>query len=97
VSWDVALGYLTGFRLLNPGMEAMVLLRTAIVVHICDAIMCRLFAHNNGYPKNLWTLLGFIFGIWALGVLILLPKRNGTGALELEAEVDRDGPDQSPG
>jgi len=28
--------------------------------------MCRLFARNNNYPKNLWTVLGFFFGIWAV-------------------------------
>jgi len=38
--------------------------------------MCRLFAHNNGYPKNLWTVLGFVFGIWAVAVLIILPRRR---------------------
>ena len=81
MSWDVALGYFTGFYLLNPTMEAAVLVRTVLVVHVCDAIMCRLFAHNNSYPKNLWTLLGFIFGVWALGVLILLPKRTRPASL----------------
>ena len=73
--WDVALGYFTGLRILNPDLDPVMLLRTAFVVHTCDAVMCRLFAHNNGYPKNLWTLLGFVFGIWAVAVLILLPKR----------------------
>jgi hypothetical protein len=42
---------------------------------VCDAIMCRLIAHNNGHPKNLWTLLGLIAGLWAVAVLILLPRR----------------------
>jgi hypothetical protein len=37
--------------------------------------MCRLFAHN-GYSKNLWTVLGFVCGIWAVAVLIVLPKRT---------------------
>jgi hypothetical protein len=76
VSWDVILGYFTGLRLLNPDMGSATLVRTTLVVHTCDAAMCRLFAHNNGYPKNLWTLLGFMFGVWALAVLIILPKRN---------------------
>jgi hypothetical protein len=75
VSWDVALGYFTGLRLLTAHLEPAVLLRTLLVVHT-DGIMCRLFAHNNGYPKNLWTLLGFVFGIWAVAVLILLPRRK---------------------
>ena len=74
------LGYCTGLRFLNPGMDVATLLRTALVVHTCDAIMCRLFAHNNGYPKNLWTALGFVFGIWALAVLIVLPNRNAPAA-----------------
>jgi hypothetical protein len=45
------------------------------VLHTCDAIMCRLFARNNGYPRNAWTALGFVGGIWAVAVLILLPRR----------------------
>jgi hypothetical protein len=76
VSWDVILGYFTGLRLLAPDMGGATLVRTILVVHTCDAAMCRLFAHNNGYPKNLWTALGFVFGVWALGVLIILPKRD---------------------
>ena len=75
--WDVAIGYFTGLRLLNPDLSGATLLRTVLVVHTCDAVMCRLFAHNNGYSKNLWTALGFVFGIWALAILILLPKRKG--------------------
>jgi hypothetical protein len=76
VSWDVALGYFTGLALLAPHMEPATLVRTILVVHTCDSIMCRLFAHNNGYPKNLWTALGFVFGIWAVAVLIVLPRRK---------------------
>ena len=75
MSWDLVLGTLTGLRFLNPELEPSMLLRTAFVVHTCDAVMCRLFAYNNGYSKNLWTFLGFAFGIWAVAVLILLPKR----------------------
>ena len=70
------LGYFTGLRLLSTHMEPAVLVRTVLVVHLCDAVMCRLFAHNNGYPKKLWTVLGFVFGIWAVAVLILLPRRS---------------------
>jgi hypothetical protein len=75
VAWETALEWLTGLRWIDPSMDAATLVRTALVIHICDAIMCRLFAHNNRYPKNLWTVLGFVFGIWAVTVLILLPAR----------------------
>jgi hypothetical protein len=78
VPWDALLGYFTGLRLLGPPLAPLTLLYTVLVIHICDSIMCRLFAHNNGYPKNLWTVLGFVFGIWAIAVLILLPRRTKT-------------------
>ena len=76
MSWDVVLGYATGLRLVNPAIDAATLLRTVLLLHICDAVLCRLFAHNNGYGKNLWTTLGFVFGIWAVAILLLLPKRT---------------------
>lgn len=72
---DVFLGYFTGLHLLAPDMPLETLWRTALVTNTCDAVMCRLFAYNNGYPRNLWTLLGFVFGIWAVAVLLLLPRR----------------------
>jgi len=75
VSWDVILGYFTGLRFLSPHIEPTVLLRTTVLVHICDGIMCRVFAHNSGYSKKLWTALGLVFGIWAVAVLIVLPPR----------------------
>jgi hypothetical protein len=77
VSLTVFLGYFTGLHLLAPDLPFDALWRTALIVHTCDAVMCRLFAYNNGYPKNLWTLLGFVFGIWAVAVLLLLPRRAG--------------------
>jgi hypothetical protein len=76
MTWDVVLGYFTGLRFLSTQMDPATLVCTALVVHTCDSIMCRLFAHNNGYPKNLWMVLGFFFGIWAVAVLILLPRRR---------------------
>lgn len=79
---DVFLGYFTGLRLLAPEMSFDMLWRTVLVVHACDAVMCRLLAHNNGHPKNVWTLLGFAFGIWAMGVLLLLPRRVGSSQEE---------------
>lgn len=77
MSWDVVLGYVTGLRLISPEIDAATLLRTTVVLHIIDAILCRLFAHNNGYAKNLWTALGFVFGLWAVAVVLVLPKRAG--------------------
>lgn len=75
MSLEVFLGYFTGLVFLSEDLPASALIGTAFFVHLLDGIVCRLFAHNNGYPKNLWTLLGCLFGVWAVTVLILLPKR----------------------
>ena len=80
MSLDVALAYLTGLRWIDPHLDSATLVRTALVVHTCDAVLCRLFAHNNGYSKNLWTVLGFVFGIWAVALLLILPKRPLTSS-----------------
>jgi hypothetical protein len=76
VTWDVLLGYATGLRLVAPDMDPVTLIRTLIVIHLCNAVMCRLLAHNNGYSKPFWTVAGFVFGIWAVATLILLPRRT---------------------
>ena len=74
------LGYLSGLQLVASHLDAATLTGTALVVLVCDGIMCRLIAHNTGYPKTLWTILGLIGGLWAVAVLILLPRRAVTPA-----------------
>ena len=73
---ETFLGYLSGLILLEPNLPLATLLPTMFVVNTCDAFMCRLFARNNGYPQNLWFAVGFVFGIWAVAALILVPKRT---------------------
>ena len=73
----VFLSYWTGLRFVAPDLDPAALVGTALALHVCDAIMCRLFAHNNGYPKGVWTALGLVAGLWAVAVLILLPRRGG--------------------
>ncbi len=74
---EIAVGYLTGLHLLAPRrLEFPTLLVTAIILNICNAIMSRLIARNNGRPPRLWTGLGFVFGIWAVSALLLMPKRQ---------------------
>ncbi len=75
---ETALAWWTGLVFVAPPLPLGTLVGTAIGLHVCDAIMCRLFAVNNGYPRNLWTLIGLVGGLWAVAVLILLPRREGT-------------------
>jgi hypothetical protein len=71
-----ALGWLSGLRLVAPGLDEATVVGTGIALHICYAVMCRLVAHNNGHKTNRWTVLGLIGGLWAVAVLILLPRRD---------------------
>ena len=77
MSLATALSYLSGLGFVAPDLPLPALLGTALALHVCDAILCRLFAYNNGYPRKVWTALGFIAGVWAVAVLILLPRRAG--------------------
>ena len=75
-SLHTALGYLTGLQLVATTRLAWsTLLATGTVVNVCNAIMCRIIARNNGYPPRLWAGIGLVFGVWAVIVLLLSPKR----------------------
>jgi hypothetical protein len=56
-------------------METATLFRTAALVHVLDAILCRVIAGHSGRRKNLWTAAGLLLGIWALGTLFFLPAK----------------------
>ncbi|HEX2227511.1 MAG TPA: hypothetical protein VHM64_10235 [Candidatus Binatia bacterium] len=70
------LGYLTGLVFIRPDIDPTSLIRTTVLVHSLDAILCRVIAGHSGRPKNLWTAAGSIFGIWAVAILFLLPEKN---------------------
>lgn len=73
---ETALATLSGLRWVAPWLDLPSLVGTMIAVNICNAIMCRMFARNGGYPRNLWMALGAIFGVWAVAVLLLVPSRR---------------------
>jgi hypothetical protein len=69
-------GYLSGLLFIKPEMDPVNLFRTAALVHVLDAILCRVIAEHSGRQKLPWTLAGLCFGIWALGTLFLLPAKK---------------------
>jgi hypothetical protein len=70
------LGYLTGLFFIKPEMEPSTLVRTAVLVHFLDAILCAVIASHSGRRRTVWMIGGLIFGIWALGTLFLLPEKQ---------------------
>ena len=75
MSVTTALSYWSGLAFVAPPLAPATLAGTALILHICDAVLCRLFARNSGYPPTLWTVIGFVGGVWAVAILILLPRR----------------------
>ena len=70
------LGYFTGLLFIRPEMDPTSLWRTAALVHLLDAILCCVIANYSARNKTFWTMTGAIGGIWALGVLFLLPAKK---------------------
>ena len=70
------LGYFSGLLFIKAEMDPTTLLRTAVLVHTLDAILCCVIANHSGRNKTIWTLAGLLGGIWALGILFLLPAKN---------------------
>jgi hypothetical protein len=72
MGWESFLGYLSLLSFINPELEGAMLARTVAVVHICDAVLCRLIAAHTGRSKTLWAFTGFFLGIWALAILLFV-------------------------
>ncbi len=62
MSLESVLGYISGLHWVAPNLDLPTLIGTTTALHICDGIMCRLFPHNNGNPKNHSTVLGPTMG-----------------------------------
>ena len=74
------LGYLSGLLFIKPDIEAISLYRTIALVHCLDAILCSVIAAHSGRRTIAWGISGLIFGIWALGILFLLPVKKSVEA-----------------
>ena len=70
------LGYFTGLLVIRPNMEPSSLVPTAALVHLLDAVLCGVIANHSRRSVYGWTIGGLICGIWALGVLFLLPAKK---------------------
>lgn len=74
------IGYGSGLLFIKADMEPASLWRTVALIHILDAILCGVVAKHSGRNKFLWTVSGLVCGIWALGLLFLLPAKKSIGS-----------------
>ena len=70
------IGYFTGLLIVRPDIEPALLLPTAALVHVLDAILCAVIANHSRRNMLGWTVAGLLGGIWALGALFLLPVKK---------------------
>ena len=70
------IGYFTGLIIVRPDIEPALLLPTAALVHVLDAILCAVIANHSRRNMLGWTVAGLLGGIWALGALFLLPVKK---------------------
>jgi hypothetical protein len=75
-SLETTVGYVSGLYLLAPTLQEGSLWPTLCLVHVLDAILCRVFARQSGYRENVWMLLGFLTGLWAVVFLLLATRRK---------------------
>jgi hypothetical protein len=75
MTFATVLAYWSGLAFVAPDLPPQALVGTAVVLHLCDAVLCRLLARNGGRPRNAWTVIGFVGGISAVALLLVLPRR----------------------
>ena len=76
MDFNQLVGYFTGLLIIKPDMAPASLLPTAALVHLLDAILCGVIANHSRRSVIGWTIGGLIGGIWALGVLFVLPAKK---------------------
>ncbi|MCW5892127.1 MAG: hypothetical protein KIT14_16525 [bacterium] len=75
MSLETLLGWWSGLAFVARPLPLPTLLGTMVILHLCDAFICRVIAVNNGRPPRSWFLIGLVGGVWAVAVLLLLPSR----------------------
>ncbi len=67
----------SGFALMGYQLPPATLLGTSIAVDLALAPLTAVIAGRRGRSKRIWTVVGLVFGMWALAaVLLLRPIRS---------------------
>ncbi|MGH8012799.1 MAG: hypothetical protein ACREQ4_09900 [Candidatus Binataceae bacterium] len=69
------IGYASGFALMRYPEGTLALLATSLMVDAALAPLTAIIASRRGRRWILWLVLGFLFGMWALAVVLLFKPR----------------------
>jgi len=68
------ISYTSGFALMRPHESAANLLATSLAVNASLAPLTAIVANRRGRATRLWAVIGFLFGLWAFIVVLLIGK-----------------------
>jgi hypothetical protein len=66
----------SGFALMGYRLPPLTILMTSIVVDLALAPLTGVIASRSGRNVMRWTIAGFVLGMWALAVVLVLPAIN---------------------
>lgn len=72
------LGIVSGLRFVAPDLPPMSVIKTAIVMQITYAVVCRIFAAQRSRATLPWLIAGFFGGVVSFIVLLVLGDREKT-------------------
>lgn len=76
--------YASGFALMRYHESAANLLATSLAVDASLAPLTAIVAMRRGRPAMLWALAGFLFGLWAFILVLLIGKSKPSGPRQPE-------------
>jgi|HubBroStandDraft_6_1064221.scaffolds.fasta_scaffold328009_2 hypothetical protein len=66
------LGAASGFLIMGYHDQAPEIIATSLVVDASLAPLTGVIAAHRGWSPARWSIIGFPFGVWALGLVLLL-------------------------
>ena len=66
----------SGFALMRYRLPPLETVMTSIVVDLALAPITAIIAYRRGRSARLWTVLGLLFGAWALAWVLIFPLRR---------------------
>lgn len=66
------LGAASGFLIMGYHDQALEIIATSLVVDASLAPLTGVIAAHRGWSPARWSIIGFPFGVWALGLVLLL-------------------------
>lgn len=84
-SLALVLSTLSGLRFVAPGLEPGTVIVTSLAMHVTYAVICRIFAVQNGRDGFAWTIAGLLGGALATVALLIANEWRGSQAAPPDA------------